>query len=337
MKNQNINKQSLDRFISGKYSRTDYKKVRSWFSNDDPLLKESMNDHWKDIPGNQSMDDRLLTLMSHVTQVIGNKPQKPVYRVLKYYQRIAAILLVPLIIGVLLWYLQLPEDSKQAFATIQSPQGARTEFTLPDGTTGWLNNGSKLTYPVQFENTREVALKGEAFFKVIHNHGQKFRVRTNEISVQVLGTSFNVAAYENEPQVSVILQEGSVKILDSEQHETCRLNPNEEFNYDRQKKKAVVRKVDAENQVLWIKGILRFDGDPLSEVMKKLGRWYNVDFEFKDQTIQTYNFKATFKDETLEEILRMISLTTPMNYTIQERQTNEKGIYEKKKVIIEAN
>jgi ferric-dicitrate binding protein FerR (iron transport regulator) len=338
MENKKTNKKPLDNFANGDYSRSDYRRVSQMFSHPDDTLKDQMQHHWERIPADQALDDRMsriLRLLKMQTLISTQLIKRRSF--INYYQKVAAVLLIPLLLGFGYWLLQTPVMQSQAMATIHSPMGARTEFVLPDGTSGWLNSGSDLSYCVDFSKNREVKLNGEAYFDVVHQQGARFRVKTAEITVQVWGTSFDVSAYEDDPQVNVILERGVVKVLNANEKNLYTMKPDEMFSYDIQKKKAAIRSVDAADQTSWTKGLLKFRGEPLSDVVKELARWYNVDFEIRDKQLREYNFKATFKDEELDEILRMISLTTPMKYRIVERKTNENGVYEKKKVIIEAN
>lgn len=336
MEDKNFESGSVSNFSENRYSRTDYKRLRNWFAaDDDQPLKKSMREHWQQIPTDLALNERMKKLLSVMLVQISFRPVVRKMSFISLYQKIAAVLFVPFIAGFLVWIYTSRVDNDQSMVTIHSTEGARTEFTLPDGSKGWLNSGSSLSYPSRFSSIREVELEGEAFFNVVHQQGNIFRVKTKELSVQVLGTSFNVSAYRDDEQVSVVLKEGSVRVLSPDNDEIYTMKPNEKMEFWKVKKSATLSKVDADELIAWTQGILRFSGEPLSEVMRKLGRWYNVDFEIRDKQLQEYNFKATFKNEQLEEILRMIALTTPMNYKIDERIKDENGIYKKKKIMIE--
>ena len=337
MKDNRTDKKTLNQFVEGHYSRTEYRRVKELFAQDpDTTLQEAMQTHWDEIPANQPLNNRMKQrLNSLLAQLTGRQPTKKT-SVFALYQRVAAILFIPLALAMAAyWLLQAKPEQAEAMATIHSPDGARTEFVLPDGTTGWLNSGSKLSYPVTFHKSREVELTGEACFRVVRRDGEKFRVKTPGLTVQVLGTVFNVAAYPDDKEINVVLEEGQVQIFSSLIANSYTMQPDEKFNLNLIQHQAQISKVNAAELTLWTQGILRFNGEPLSEVVKKLARWYNVDFEIRDEQLRAYNFKATFKNDQLEEILRMIALTTPMKYRIEERKPNYNGIYMKKKIIIE--
>lgn len=330
--------QLLNRLISGDYSRSDYRQLTELFAQEnDEQLRSKMQDHWTAIPADQPLPDRLQRMLAKFKAQHQPPSGRRIVRLLHYYQKVAAILLIPLLLGIGIWFLQPKSVETDAMATLHSPEGARTEFELPDGTTGWLNSGSSISFPVTFANTREVSLTGEAYFEVTRREGRKFRVKTKELTVQVLGTAFNVAAYDDDPEVQVVLKEGSVQVFDPVQREGYLMKPDEAFSYDLTQKKTTVRQVNAAELTSWTEGILRFKKEPLSEVMEKLAHWYNAEIQVTDPQLQDYNFTATFQNEQLEDILEMIALTTPMKYRIEDRKLNTHGIYMKKKVIIERN
>ncbi|RKD90726.1 FecR family protein [Mangrovibacterium diazotrophicum] len=328
--------ESFRNFESGDYSRSDFKRVNELFeSGPESELNDTLHENWQRIPEGASHSPQVKQILQHFDQHIFPVKQTVVKLMLNYYQRIAAILLIPIVLFSIYWFVNDQKPGEVAMATIVSPMGARTSFVLPDGSTGWLNSGSELTYPVEFAEAREVKLNGEAFFHVKHQHGDKFRVRTSGLTVEVLGTQFDVSAYSEAENISVVLKEGSVQILDKQDQATYLMKPDERFQFDKQQNKALISTIDAGEFTSWTMGLLQFKGESLEEVMNKLSRWYNVDIEIRDDQLKSYNFRATFKDEQLGEILKMIALTTPMKYKIEERKQNQNGIYEKMKIVIE--
>ena len=251
-----------------------------------------------------------------------------------WFMKIAAILVFPLLIASLWMYFNPIELEKTMHARIVSPLGTRTQFSLPDGTSGWLNNGSSLAYNSNFMADRKVDLVGEAYFDVVHKNKQNFVVNTIDFSVEVLGTKFNVSAYDEDIESSVVLKEGKVKINSRRNGISELLKPDELFTLNKSTKTALISNVTANDHIVWSNGQLRFRNEPLSEVIKKMGRWYNVDFEITDEKLLNYKYRANFQDEPIEEILRMISITTPITYSIENRLTNKNGTYEKKKIVI---
>ncbi len=164
------------------------------------------------------------------------------------------------------------------------PYGKRSSITLSDGSTVWLNAGSRLLYPNRFNTkNREVFLIGEAFFDVANDPGRTFTVRTNDLSVEVLGTQFNIASYPDEKIVQTVLTEGKIKLSygnNSLLKKDIMLAPRQMalFNKDSQETKVVY--VDTEYYTLWKEGLFKFDSEDLNRVVKKLERFYNVRIHF---------------------------------------------------------
>ena len=135
-----------------------------------------------------------------------------------HMQRAAAVLLLPLLmysgyITIQHFSFKKMKEEHVVMQTISSRQGMVSQFALADGTKVWLNSGSELQFPTRFSGERrEVRLKGEAFFEVVKNVNQPFRVNAKDLHIDVLGTSFNVVGYDDEPQAEVILVEGKVKL-----------------------------------------------------------------------------------------------------------------------------
>jgi transmembrane sensor len=211
----------LKRYFSGKYSRKDFYLVQELFLDrkDKNELENELNRHWMDfeIEGEQKSNNltNIRNQIQHKIYLEENQKSRTL-RTLVKLQRIAAILFIPLLLG-FAGYLtsSMLDKAPTAYAEIICPEGTRTKFTLPDGSSGFLNNGSRLKYAVPFDRSREVDLVGEAFFDVKQN-GTPFYVRTKELEIAVTGTTFNVIAYENELTEEVILQTGQVMISSTE-------------------------------------------------------------------------------------------------------------------------
>jgi ferric-dicitrate binding protein FerR (iron transport regulator) len=215
---------------------------------------------------------------------------------------------------------------------INAPEGTRTQFSLPDGSTGWLNSGSKLKYNPVFTE-RNVELQGEAWFDVQHDE-TVFTVNTDYMDVRVMGTQFNVMAYRDENFAEVVLEEGKVEVEGTKGCFEKILTPGEKLKYSLEENRFGVQQVDTNPYTAWKEGFLLLDNEPLKTAVARIERWYNVDIEIKDETLRNYRFKATFQDEPLEEVLRLLAMTTPMEYTIEKRGIGDENVYRKKKVTI---
>ncbi|MEN8115465.1 MAG: FecR domain-containing protein [Bacteroidota bacterium] len=334
-----LNPKILKRFFEGKYSRNDFLAIKSVFEKSEGKAEiiNLLQNHWFDF-NNEALPegniDYVLDKIHHQIR-LENKPVKRI-RFITAFQRIAAILIVPLILTFLaIFYFQSKTTAPElAYAEIQCPLGVRTKFVLPDGTTGFLNSGSTLEYPVIFTNERNVSLTGEAFFDVTHDKEHPFIVETPHLSTKVLGTQFNVIAYGNENIEEIILKEGKVEVYSNRGKKLETLQPNQSLVLDTQTRQYNKNKIEALQYVSWTEGKLVFRNEEIDKVAKRLGRWYNVEIEIKDEELLKYAFRATFIDESLEEVLKLLALTAPLNYEIQQREITINDTYKKKKVIV---
>lgn len=198
------------------------------------------------------------------------------------------------------------------YNTITVPRGGEYQLTLADGTGVWLNAESVLKYPVAFRGgNREVELRGEAYFEVVKSADHPFIVKTVEMEVEVLGTSFNVCAYEEE-KVQTTLVEGRVRVQAGEKK--YMLKPGQQLSRE-QNGGIVVREVDVESYVAWKNRRFVFEDDRLEEVLRKLERWYNVAFFIQDNAVREVRFTGDLpKYEELNKVLNKLELLTYIHF-----------------------
>lgn len=177
--------------------------------------------------------------------------------------------------------------SDNSIRTISTPRGKDYKVILSDGTTVILNAASKLTFPSHFSGKeREVTLIGEAYFKVAKDSEHPFVVHTNRIKTRVLGTEFNLKAYpSSEPHVTLI--EGSVAVNSNYGDKEIILQPGEDATLDNNQEFEITT-IDTDYYTQWKDGYFYFDNVPLIEVMKELGRWYNVNIEIQSNSLMSY-------------------------------------------------
>ena len=267
----------------------------------------------------------------------------PFYRkAYRQLSKIAAILLLPVLL-ISTWYFKtdgrfFAKEEKAIYAEIFSPLAARTRFELPDGSTGWLNSGSTLKFPVKFYGAqRKVELSGEGFFDVVKNSEKPFVVKTSDMNIMALGTRFNVLAYPDDETCEITLESGKVvveKIGESgEPAKLAELQPNNQLVISRKTGIIDTREVVAEKYSSWKEGKLVLRNDPMNEVVKRIGRWYNAEIDLKDKELESYRYRATFENETFSEILKLLKLTSPIDYVEQKREMLPDGTFTKKKII----
>lgn len=223
---------------------------------------------------------------------------------IRYAAAVAAGLVLLISFGWMFYSYQRPAPVLVAFT------GAATQLIqLPDGSKVTLNRHSQLRYPQTFGKERMVELNGEAYFEVSKNPEKPFRVKTNGVTVSVLGTHFNVNAYAADSLVETTLLEGSVAVSDNRNGNQVVLNPNETAVYRKASGMLTLHsESDARNEISWCKGILSFDNTPMGEIARELSHYFNVTIQIKGEHLRNYKLSARFKqDETLEEILDMLA------------------------------
>ena len=205
-------------------------------------------------------------------------------------------------------------------STIVVPEKGEYFVVLGDGTKVWINSGSELEFPNRFcGDIREVKLKGEAYFEVASNPQKLFYVLAGETKVRVLGTAFNVLAYQDDLQTEVALLRGKVSFDVADKAYV--LTPGEIATLDRESGKTIIRKGDVAAIVDWKAGRFNFEDMPLEKLTVKLSRWYGVTFVFSDEAVKKLRFSgAMTKYRTLDYVLDMISKTTDVTFSLKENR-----------------
>jgi len=197
------------------------------------------------------------------------------------------------------------------------PYGKTSEVLLPDGTKVFLNAGSRLVYPENFTGkTREVFLVGEAFFDVKHDKSHPFIVQIDDLRIKVLGTRFNVSAYQTDNVVETVLAEGKVSMEQNNAglfDKATELMPNQLASFDRTTKETDVKTVDTDNYILWTEGLLKFESTDLSRITKRLERYYNIRFHFSEPLLGGLRISGKLqleedRDEVCERVARAASV-----------------------------
>jgi transmembrane sensor len=261
--------------------------------------------------------------------------------------RYAAIFILAVGLTSLYFYRQIAGSNKRAVETVLSAVnqeistnfGARLKFQLADGTTVYLNSGSKLIFPTAFSGeNRKVELQGEAFFDVTSNPAKPFIVKTGKIDVKVLGTSFNLRAFLHSKEISTTLVHGKVVLeteIRGEVKQFAVLNPSERAVYNLNNEEIQIsREADLDKFIAWKDGKLVFSNDPIQELAEKLGIWYNVNVKIGNEGLGAHRFTATFTDEQIEQVLDLLSKSTPLKYKIIKAEKLSNNSYSKRTVIL---
>lgn len=193
--------------------------------------------------------------------------------------------------------------------TISTPKGKQYQIVLPDGTKAWLNAASSLTFPVVFsKESREVTVAGEVYFEVAPNKNAPFLVKTNNnLLIHVIGTNFNINAYDDESFVETTLIEGAVKV--SCENQEILLQPRQQAKLNRDTKKMDVLAVDTETTLAWKNGYFYSKNSNLKEIMRQIERWFDVEVRY-DGNAKPGTFSGSIsKYLTLEQVLKIFELS----------------------------
>jgi ferric-dicitrate binding protein FerR (iron transport regulator) len=172
------------------------------------------------------------------------------------------------------------KEGEAVFNTMSTPRGRQYQLSLPDGSGVWLNAGSSIRFPTVFkDNRREVSITGEVYFEVIKNASSPFLVNMeNGTKIEVLGTRFNVNAYNNENSINTTLLDGSVRIITSADKAGVELKPGQQAQVERNTNGNVhvLTNIDTEKVTAWKNGSFNFEGSTLEEVLRQIERWYDI-------------------------------------------------------------
>jgi len=202
------------------------------------------------------------------------------------------------------------------------PVGGQYKVKLPDGTNVWLNAASSLEYPVEFAgNRRQVTLTGEAYFEVVKNAEMPFIVNVNgKMNVNVLGTNFNIMAYEDEDMISTTLLEGSVKVADPANPANAKvLTPGQQADWS-ENAKIKVMAVEGEEAIAWKDGQFLFVNEDIHSIMRKLARWYDIKVEYSKSTKNKSFDGSISRNRNISEVLKLMELTKSVHFTFGERE-----------------
>ena len=353
-----MRKELLHKYLNDQCTSEELKEVIAWVKSKEwsGAAEQELYNEWKNTDGvvsSQNANERFNRLLDkihhninieHATSV--RKMQRK--KVLNRITQVAAIAMLPLLAFLLYTFSRHNFEISSLVAMqndtleIIAPIGSKTNFILSDGSQVFLNNGSKLRYPLRFmDNKRDIFLSGEAYFVVAHDEKRPFRVKTRNLNITALGTEFNVFAYPDEISTEATLVEGKVaveKVLKSGETQFIgEMEPNEQISYNRITDKVYSHHGDIDKYIAWREGKLIFKNESIEEIAHRLSRWYNVDIELTDNRVKQFTYTATFIDETLPQVLELLQIATPISYTIHPRKELPDGTFIKQKVTIGFN
>ena len=246
------------------------------------------------------------------------------------YRKYAAIFILGAMLPLMIiFYRNYISPKRLLSQVIEVPYGAKSTITLPDGTEIVLNAGSKISYNASYGRIRrDVALSGEAYFKVAKNKHKPFVVKTKAMSVRAYGTEFNVKCYDGENITETTLVEGSVgiKLNGNNNRKEYMLKPNQQLIYSYPDGKTgkgkliIAKNINTQLYTSWIYDKIQVNSISLKELAVKLQRKYNVSIHIENKELENMKFTGILENETIEQILQALELSASIRYKIEERE-----------------
>lgn len=235
------------------------------------------------------------------------------------FQRVSACLAIPLLGLACFFAWKYYSPGECEMTQIRTTTGMVSEAVLPDGTVVWLNSNSTLSYPTRFNsNTRRVKLEGEAFFDVTKT-GQKFIVDARSVSIEVLGTRFDVAAYQTSPEIKATLVSGKILLSYEDKTGTSHnvsVNPGERYSYNCESDSLECRRVNTACLTSWREGKIWLDDTPLADALEAIGNRYNVEFLVRNEKLYVNRYTGVFTDQRLDVIMKHFCRTTNIHFEV---------------------
>lgn len=194
------------------------------------------------------------------------------------------------------------------YNTLTTPKGGQYQLILPDGSQVWLNAASSIRFPTTFEGEqREVRISGEAYFEIAQNVAKPFIVKANDLNIEVLGTSFNVNAYADEPAQKTVLIEGAIRVKKGLNSKILR--PGQEATTVRNSAHIRLSGADIEEVIAWKNGLFHFEGEDMATIMHKIARWYDIDIVYEGDIPRGHYSGIISRNINLSQVLEILKLS----------------------------
>lgn len=327
---KNINETDLLQYVKNELTEQKRVEVEEWINSSAENKKIAEEYYYLSIAMTSLQSVKRSAPQKALNKVNKRIDQKQTRRMFLRIQAAAAILFLPLLVlsGYLL--LQPKEKPHTFYLETRMTPGMVGSTILPDGTKVWLNSSSYLKYPSVFsENTREVELDGEAYFKVTGNKEKPFIVHTQNSSVKVLGTEFNIDAYSDNNFIATTLVEGSVEFNyhnAADKIESVFLEPNEQILFDKKTHQSVKNETYIPKDIAWRNGQIILKETPLTDILWILSKRFNVEFVIKDPAIYKHSFTGIFTNQQIERVLEHFNRSSGIRYKIDHLVDDEEKI-----------
>ncbi len=341
----NIDWEKLEHYFNGNYTKEDEQYTFKVFEEPEAkgVLKSFLSKQWKEFQHKADIPEKNLEHLLHRIHYSINiqndiRTNSILHKLSRWYFRIAAVLMIPLLIAaafVINQYIHPAQNNLvTGWAEIHSTMGSRVSFNLPDGSKGWLNSGSTLKYAMNFNENRNVELVGEAYFDVAKSKMHPFYVKTSDIKIKVVGTKFNVKSYPDDKIIETTLLSGVIEIEtlspDAKERRKLILNENQQATFRKSTESMEVRNnqvspltpygikeigiyedIDTAPITSWKDSKLIFINEPFESLLVKLERWYDVNISVKDSALMKLSYTGRFENETVEQAMKAIKIATP--------------------------
>lgn len=330
--------QLFDKFLLKQASPEEVQILIQWLKSEGSF-QDWMDEEW-DVASSGMDTDLQQKLLGQIKQKISLEMQQAPLKRNKYRTlylwtaRIASVVILLLLTGISV-YRYAMEQQKMQDMIVSVEKGQKANITLPDGSKVWVNSDSRLIYGSRFTSKERILeLEGEAYFEVAPDKDRPFIVETNDLAVRALGTSFNIKSYEEEKDISTVLMTGKVEVSSS--YDRLILNPNERIVFDKQTGHMEKSSVEnAKEYINWKFNELTFKGETFENIVHTLERYYNTRIVFESESLKKYRFTGTPGNTSLESILQILSLTSPLSYEVKDsliilrENVKQKAYYEK--------
>lgn len=319
----------ISKYLSGTANSQELEELTKWCNADERHEQEFLElcESWQIshtemhivIPDKERVWGKI---MSNLYQ---KKPVKMYSRHL-LYRVVGIAAMLALVLGFSISLL-LSEEEEAKLVMFTAPVGQKAEISLPDGTKVWLNSGSTLTYSTDYAKyNRSVKLQGQAFFDVTKDSEKLFDVSVGDVKVLVHGTAFDVNGYADNSELEVVLLRGHVTVVSGSTDKLLAdMRPNQKAVISlHEKEKCQLLACDAEVESVWRLGKLKIENENLSEVIRKMERWYGVKIRLKNMPGDK-RYWMTIKTESLKEMLEIMNRVTPIVYTINGEEVKITG------------
>lgn len=315
--NDYIMEELLVRYCEGKVSEEEATYVKCWMKASDENRRMAQRINRLCLAADTLELGDTLNVTRAFEKVQKHKNKKRIHAAGRWMQRVAAVMLIPVLA---LWMIQQYDlkNEEPRLVEVHTHQGMSSSLTLPDGTLVYLNSASTLTYPSSFEgDTRNVSLKGEAYFEVSKDPTKRFIVSTpHNTRIEVLGTHFNLEAYEDKDHVLATLLEGKVSFVYHYENKAkgIYLNPGNKVIYDAKTNEVKMQRTSGICETGWTKGKIILENTPLEESLRQLGKYFHADFVIANPKLKEYSFTGVFANQSLERVLDKFLLSSHIRW-----------------------